>query len=92
MPLAAKRCSGGGLKATAPTGKLVVQKENTLNSGEISRDTVADVCVRAVFDNQSQNKVPRATAERTGSLLFLFLLYVGNSQWVFGLVEVVKVC
>jgi hypothetical protein len=27
----------GGLKATPPSGKLVVGKENTLNSGEVSR-------------------------------------------------------
>merc|ERR1719327_731343 len=36
----------GGLKATAPSGALVVKGENTLNSGEISRDTVAEVCVQ----------------------------------------------
>merc|ERR550514_438304 len=42
----------GGLKATAPSGALVVKGENTLNSGEISRDTVAEVCVKAVFDTQ----------------------------------------
>merc|ERR1719327_2484554 len=41
----------GGLKATAPSGALVVKGENTLNSGEISRDTVAEVCVAAVFDS-----------------------------------------
>merc|ERR1712094_142490 len=47
----------GGLKATAPSGALVVKGENTLNSGEISRDTVAEVCVKAVFDTQSRNQV-----------------------------------
>ena len=33
----------GGLKADPPTGALFVSGENTLNSGEISRDLVADV-------------------------------------------------
>jgi len=47
----------GGLKATPPSGKLVVSAENTLNSGEISRDLVADVCVAAIFDSASSNKV-----------------------------------
>jgi nucleoside-diphosphate-sugar epimerase len=47
----------GGLKAQPPSGKLVISGENTLNSGEISRDTVADVCVAAVFDSASKNKV-----------------------------------
>jgi uncharacterized protein YbjT (DUF2867 family) len=47
----------GGLKATPPSGKLVVSGENTLNSGEISRDLVADVCIAALFDTGSKNKV-----------------------------------
>jgi nucleoside-diphosphate-sugar epimerase len=47
----------GGLKAQPPSGNLVISGENTLNSGEISRDTVADVCVAAVFDSASKNKV-----------------------------------
>merc|ERR1719174_266088 len=40
----------GGLKADPPTGALFVSGENTLNSGEISRDLVADVSVAALFD------------------------------------------
>ncbi|KAH8051549.1 divinyl chlorophyllide a 8-vinyl-reductase [Aureococcus anophagefferens] len=47
----------GGLKAKPPTGPLVVAKEDTLNSGEVSRDLVADVCVAAVFDAKASNKV-----------------------------------
>ena len=40
----------GGLKADPPAGGLFVSGENTLNSGEISRDLVADVCVAALAD------------------------------------------
>jgi nucleoside-diphosphate-sugar epimerase len=47
----------GGLKATPPSGNLVVSKEDTLNSGEVSRDLVADVCVAALFDGKSSNRV-----------------------------------
>ena len=47
----------GGLKATPPTGELIVAKEDTLNAGEVSRDLVADVCVAALFDGKSTNKV-----------------------------------
>lgn len=47
----------GGLTAKPPLGNLVISGENTLNSGEVSRDTVADVCVAAVFDSASKNKV-----------------------------------
>ena len=47
----------GGLKAKPPTGPLVVSKEDTLNSGEVSRDLVADVCVAAIFDPKAKNKV-----------------------------------
>jgi len=47
----------GGLKASPPSGALLVSAENTLNSGEVSRDTVADVCVAALFDGASKNKV-----------------------------------
>ena len=35
----------GGLKAEPPTGALFVSGENTLNSGEISRDLVAEVTI-----------------------------------------------
>jgi len=47
----------GGLKADAPTGKLLVSGENTLNSGEISRDLVADVCIDSLSNPKSSNKV-----------------------------------
>jgi len=47
----------GGLKADAPTGALFVSAENTLNSGEISRDLVAEVSVAALFDAKASNKV-----------------------------------
>lgn len=47
----------GGLKAKPPTGALLIQKEDTLNSGEISRDLVADVCVASLTDSKASNKV-----------------------------------
>jgi len=47
----------GGLKAKPPTGGLKVSKEDTLNSGEVSRDLVADVCIAALFDNKASRKV-----------------------------------
>jgi len=47
----------GGLKGTAPTGQLAVYGEDKLNSGEISRDLVADVCVAALNDAKTTNKV-----------------------------------
>lgn len=47
----------GGLKASPPTGNLVVSKEDTLNSGEVSRDLVADVSVAALFDGKAANRV-----------------------------------
>jgi nucleoside-diphosphate-sugar epimerase len=47
----------GGLKADPPTGALFVSGENTLNSGEISRDLVADVSVAALFDPKASNQV-----------------------------------
>jgi len=47
----------GGLKAEPPTGALFVSGENTLNSGEISRDLVAEVSVAALFDAKAANKV-----------------------------------
>ena len=40
-----------------PTGALFVSGENTLNSGEISRDLVADVSVAALFDAKASNQV-----------------------------------
>lgn len=47
----------GGLKAKPPTGALLIQKEDTLNTGEISRDLVADVCVASLTDMKASNKV-----------------------------------
>ena len=47
----------GGLKSDPPSGKLFVSGENTLNSGEISRDLVADVCVDSLTDAKASNKV-----------------------------------
>lgn len=47
----------GGLKAKPPTGALQISGEDTLNSGEISRDLVADVCVASLSDAKASNKV-----------------------------------
>eukprot|EP00550_Attheya_septentrionalis_P004952 CAMPEP_0198296344 /NCGR_PEP_ID=MMETSP1449-20131203/32074_1 /TAXON_ID=420275 /ORGANISM="Attheya septentrionalis, Strain CCMP2084" /LENGTH=313 /DNA_ID=CAMNT_0043996933 /DNA_START=55 /DNA_END=996 /DNA_ORIENTATION=- len=47
----------GGLKATPPAGALKISGEDTLNSGEISRDLVADVCVASLTDPKASNKV-----------------------------------
>ena len=47
----------GGLKAKPPTGALQISGEDTLNSGEISRDLVADVCVASLTDAKASNKV-----------------------------------
>lgn len=47
----------GGLKAKPPTGALKISGEDTLNSGEISRDLVADVCVASLSDGKAKNKV-----------------------------------
>jgi len=47
----------GGLKGKAPTGELSINAENTLNSGEISRDLVADVSVASLNDPKASNKV-----------------------------------
>lgn len=47
----------GGLKAKPPTGALTISGEDTLNSGEISRDLVADVCVASLTDKKASNKV-----------------------------------
>mmetsp|Transcript_63402 Transcript_63402/g.182527 ORF Transcript_63402/g.182527 Transcript_63402/m.182527 type:complete len:328 (+) Transcript_63402:112-1095(+) len=47
----------GGLKAKPPTGPLVISGEDTLNSGEVSRDLVADVCVASLTDPKASNKV-----------------------------------
>ena len=47
----------GGLQAKPPTGALSINKEDTLNSGEISRDLVADVCIACLNDASARNKV-----------------------------------
>jgi len=47
----------GGLKAKPPTGALKISGEDTLNSGEISRDLVADVTVASLTDAKAKNKV-----------------------------------
>lgn len=47
----------GGLKAKGPTGELSINPENTLNSGEISRDLVADVSVACLNDPKASKKV-----------------------------------
>ena len=47
----------GGLKATAPAGALSINAEDTLNSGEVSRDLVADVCIASLNDPNARNKV-----------------------------------
>ena len=47
----------GGLKAKPPSGALVISGEDTLNSGEISRDLVADVCVASLTDGKASKKV-----------------------------------
>jgi uncharacterized protein YbjT (DUF2867 family) len=47
----------GGLKAKPPSGALIISGEDTLNSGEVSRDLVADVCVASLTDPKASNKV-----------------------------------
>lgn len=47
----------GGLKGTAPAGELTLYKEDSLNSGEVSRDFVADVCVAALNEAKASNSV-----------------------------------
>lgn len=46
-----------GLKAGRPTGALFVSAENTVQTGQISRDLVASVSVAALFDAKASNKV-----------------------------------
>merc|ERR1712161_167051 len=47
----------GGLKAKPPTGALKISGEDTLNSGEISRDLVADVCIASLTDGKVKNQI-----------------------------------
>lgn len=41
----------------AASGPLIISGEDTLNSGEISRDLVADVCVASLTDARASKKV-----------------------------------
>jgi len=68
----------GGLKATPPTGALVVSAEDTLNSGEISRDLVADVCVQALYDSGASNKVVEIYEQEGGTP-------PSSDKWFYGL-------
>jgi len=47
----------GGLKSKPPTGALQISAEDTLNSGEISRDLVADVVIASLTDKKANNKI-----------------------------------
>jgi len=47
----------GGLKSNPPTGPVIISGEDTLNSGEVSRDLVADVSIASIFDPKASNKV-----------------------------------
>ena len=57
----------GGLKADPPAGGLFISGENTLDAGEISRDLVADVCVAAISDPASKNKVVEIVETAAGT-------------------------
>lgn len=56
----------GGLKAKPPTGPLKIYGEDKLNSGEISRDLVADVCVASLTDKKASNKVLEIIEDEEG--------------------------
>lgn len=56
----------GGLKAKPPSGALIISKEDTLTSGEISRDLVADVCVASLTDGKASNKVLEIVEDEEG--------------------------
>jgi hypothetical protein len=61
----------GGLKAKPPTGGLIVRKEDTLNSEEISHYLVAYVCMAALTDPKASNKVLKIMkAEEGGPKVF----------------------
>jgi len=47
----------GGLTDQPPTGNIVMEPEDTLYSGSISRDLVADVAVEALLCQESSYKV-----------------------------------
>merc|ERR1712039_113175 len=47
----------GGLKSSKPSGNLLISGEDTLNTGEISRDLVADVVIASLSNGKASNKV-----------------------------------
>eukprot|EP00899_Mesostigma_viride_P004554 jgi/Mesvir1/1409/Mv14410-RA.1 len=55
----------GGLRNDAPPGALVVAPEDTLASGEISRDLLASAAVDAVFDKGASNRIVELIQEGT---------------------------
>jgi len=57
----------GGLKASPPSGTLVVSGENTLNSGEVSRDLVAAVCIQSLFSPAAANRVVELYEDEEGA-------------------------
>ncbi|KAJ6792029.1 3-beta hydroxysteroid dehydrogenase/isomerase [Iris pallida] len=52
----------GGLRNDPPTGNIVMEPEDTLFDGSISRDQVADVAVEALFCPESSYKVVEIVA------------------------------
>ncbi|CAA7013756.1 unnamed protein product [Microthlaspi erraticum] len=52
----------GGLKNDPPSGNLVMEPEDTLSSGSISRDQVAEVAVEALLNEESSFKVVEIVA------------------------------
>ncbi|ESQ52044.1 hypothetical protein EUTSA_v10017025mg [Eutrema salsugineum] len=52
----------GGLKNDPPTGNVVMEPEDTLSTGSISRDQVAEVAVEALLNEESSFKVVEIVA------------------------------
>ncbi|KAL1207346.1 hypothetical protein V5N11_028994 [Cardamine amara subsp. amara] len=52
----------GGLKNDPPTGNVVMEQEDTLYEGSISRDQVAEVAVEALLNEESSFKVVEIVA------------------------------
>ncbi|EOA29279.1 hypothetical protein CARUB_v10025554mg [Capsella rubella] len=52
----------GGLKNDPPTGNVVMEPEDTLYEGSISRDQVAEVAVEALLNDESSFKVVEIVA------------------------------
>ncbi|KAI3739655.1 hypothetical protein L2E82_30066 [Cichorium intybus] len=52
----------GGLKNDPPNGNIVMEQEDTLSEGSISRDQVAEVAVEALLQPQSSYKVVEIVA------------------------------